>query len=133
MASRLTPQPGDVLLVTRRASVQFVKPITLRVIRVHDWPTYHGWMWLDGYQLNRAGDAVQRRSIFVMSDGLQLVAARADCSVPRGGAAVVRGRSPRVFPRGPGENTRGKQSHRGVVDLGGGAHAGLRGAFDGAV
>jgi hypothetical protein len=42
-----------------------------RVIRVHDWPTYDGWAWLDGYQLNGAGDAVERRSIFVQIQGLQ--------------------------------------------------------------
>jgi len=29
-----------------------------RVIRVHDWQTYDGWAWLDGYQLNSVGDAV---------------------------------------------------------------------------
>ena len=49
-----------------------------RVIRVLDWPTYDGWLWLDGYELNAAGDAVNRRSIFVQSEGLvQLQAAPA--------------------------------------------------------
>jgi hypothetical protein len=42
-----------------------------RVIRVHDWQTYDGWAWLDGYQLNASGDAVERRSIFVQLQGLQ--------------------------------------------------------------
>jgi hypothetical protein len=42
-----------------------------RVIRVHDWQTYDGWTWLDGYQLDSGGDAVERRSIFVQIDGLQ--------------------------------------------------------------
>jgi hypothetical protein len=42
-----------------------------RVIRVHDWPTYDGWVWLDGYQLDQSGDAVERRSIFVRIDGLE--------------------------------------------------------------
>jgi hypothetical protein len=42
-----------------------------RVIRVHDWSTYNGWAWLDGYELNSVGDAVERRSIFVQLDGLQ--------------------------------------------------------------
>jgi hypothetical protein len=42
-----------------------------RVIRVHDWSTYNGWAWLDGYELNSLGDAVERRSIFVQLDGLQ--------------------------------------------------------------
>jgi len=51
--------------------VQFTEPIMFRVIRVHDWPTYDGWAWLDGYQLDTVGDAVERRSIFVQIDGLQ--------------------------------------------------------------
>jgi len=65
------PRSGDVLHVTRTASVQFVVPIYFRVIRVHDWPTYHGWVWLDGYELDSGGDAVERRSIFVQLDGLR--------------------------------------------------------------
>jgi hypothetical protein len=44
-----------------------------RVIRVHDWPTYDGWVWLDGYQLNAAGDAVERRSIFVQVKGINVI------------------------------------------------------------
>lgn len=67
----MLPKAGDVLRVTRAASVQFAEPLLFRVIRVHDWPTYDGWAWLDGYQLNSAGDAVERRSIFVQVKGLQ--------------------------------------------------------------
>lgn len=69
----MTPRAGDILHVTREASVQFATPIFFRVIRVHDWPTYDGWLWLDGYQLNAAGDAVERRSIFVQNGGLRAV------------------------------------------------------------
>lgn len=69
----MLPRSGDVLHVTRAASVQFLRPITFRVIRVLDWPTYDGWLWLDGYELNASGDAVNRRSIFVQRDGLQQV------------------------------------------------------------
>jgi hypothetical protein len=65
------PRSGDVLRVTRAASVQFTQPMMFRVIRVHDWQTYNGWAWLDGYQLNSVGDAVERRSIFVQVNGLQ--------------------------------------------------------------
>ena len=67
----MLPRSGDVLRVTRAASVQFAEPLLFRVIRVLDWPTYDGWAWLDGYQLNSAGDAVERRSIFVQVAGLQ--------------------------------------------------------------
>jgi hypothetical protein len=65
------PRSGDVLRITRAASVQFSTPMLFRVIRVHDWSTYNGWAWLDGYELNSVGDAVERRSIFVQLDGLQ--------------------------------------------------------------
>jgi hypothetical protein len=64
------PKSGDVLRVTKQASVQFLEPMLFRVIRMHDWPTYDGWAWLDGYQLNAAGDAIARRSIFVQLAGL---------------------------------------------------------------
>jgi hypothetical protein len=67
------PRSGDVLRVTKAASVQFAEPMLFRVIRVHDWPTYDGWAWLDGYQLDNSGDAVERRSIFVLVEGLQHV------------------------------------------------------------
>ncbi len=67
----MVPRSGDVLRVTRAASIQFAEPLLFRVIRIHDWPTYHGWAWLDGYQLNGSGEAVARRSIFVQLSGLQ--------------------------------------------------------------
>ncbi|MFC8848409.1 MULTISPECIES: hypothetical protein [unclassified Micromonospora] len=63
---------GDLVQVTRAASVQFVEPIMCRVIRVLDWITYDQWCWLDVYQLNDKGDAVARRSIFVQPAGLRL-------------------------------------------------------------
>lgn len=71
-ASGTLPRPGDVLRVGREASVQFAGPsaIRLRVIRVDDRPTYVGWCWLDAYQINAVGDAVQRRSVFVQVAGL---------------------------------------------------------------
>lgn len=65
------PRSGNVLHVTRAASVQFGEPILFRVIRIHDWPTYDGWCWLDGYELDSKGDAVVRRSIFVQPAGLR--------------------------------------------------------------
>nr|WP_229688503.1 hypothetical protein [Micromonospora yangpuensis] len=43
-----------------------------RVIRVReDLITYHGWVWLDGYELDATGDATRRREIFVRRDGLR--------------------------------------------------------------
>nr|WP_221330067.1 hypothetical protein [Actinoplanes sp. L3-i22] len=65
------PRSGDVVLVGRAASIQFAQPILFRVIRAHDWQTYVGWIWLDGYEIDPAGDALRRRSIFVQLNGLQ--------------------------------------------------------------
>lgn len=78
------PAAGEVLRITRAASAQFAAPMLFRVIRPHDWPTYRGWVWLDGYQLDAAGDAVERRSIFVRVDGLRTVPPAA----PRSGRLV---------------------------------------------
>ncbi|HEY7271258.1 MAG TPA: hypothetical protein VH502_00900 [Actinoplanes sp.] len=69
----MLPRSGDVIHVTKAASVQFSSPMLFRVIRVHDWPTYDGWIWLDGYELNTSGEAVERRSIFVQVGGLRQV------------------------------------------------------------
>ncbi|MEW2144590.1 hypothetical protein AB0869_17460 [Micromonospora vinacea] len=56
---------GDMLRLDRAVSVQFMNPITVRVIRVLDWVTYDGWAWIDCYQLGPTGDAVARRSLFI--------------------------------------------------------------------
>ena len=70
------PKPGDVLHVGSDASVQFCgdRALIFRVIRVCDRPTYEGWVWLTGYSLDKAGNAVDRREIFVQRAGLRLVA-----------------------------------------------------------
>ena len=68
---------GTLLHIGRAASVQFVSPIWFRLIRVLDWVTYDGWVWLDGYQLDAKGDAIARRTIFVQKAGLHRPAAPA--------------------------------------------------------
>lgn len=78
------PRCGDVLRISREASVQFSTPILFRVIRVRDRRPYNGWLWLDGYQLNSSGEAVRQRSIYVRAGGLHRVA------VPAGRAATGR-------------------------------------------
>ncbi|MGI5520880.1 hypothetical protein ACQEUX_07980 [Micromonospora sp. CA-259024] len=68
-----TLRAGDVVLLTTAASVQFLKPIVVRVIReLPDRYTYDGWLWLDAYELNRKSEAVARRELFVMRAGLQV-------------------------------------------------------------
>ncbi|MBQ0905179.1 hypothetical protein [Micromonospora sp. U21] len=65
---------GDVLHLTRAASPQFARPIYLRLIRIHtDLDTYDGWIWLDGYQLDKKGDAVDRRELYVLTAGVRLL------------------------------------------------------------
>jgi hypothetical protein len=66
------PRAGAVVRLGRAASIQFaLTPILFRVIRVHDWNTYDGWKWLDGYELNNRGDAIARRTVFVQVNGIQ--------------------------------------------------------------
>jgi hypothetical protein len=65
------PQPGDVVVVSRDASVQFAEPFLFRVTRVYGWPTYDHWCWLGGYVLDRQGEAVARRDLFVQPAGLR--------------------------------------------------------------
>lgn len=63
---------GDVLHLTRAASPQFVRPIAVRVIReLTDRHTYWGWTWIEAYQLNTRGDAVAKRELFVLREGLR--------------------------------------------------------------
>ena len=67
------PRPGATVFAGREASVQFGGQacFNFRIIRVDDQPTYDGWAWLDGYQLDATGTAVRRRSIFIQPAGLQ--------------------------------------------------------------
>lgn len=68
------PRAGELLRITRAASVQFVHPFLFRVVRSLDRDTYYGWVWIDGYQLNAAGDAERRRELYVQLAGLRRVA-----------------------------------------------------------
>jgi len=72
-ARRSGPRSGDVVFVGQAASVQFAgaNAFNFRITRAHDWPTYEGRVWLDGYQLGPEGDAIERRQIFVRTAGLR--------------------------------------------------------------
>lgn len=64
---------GDVVHLTAAASVQFTRPILVRIIReIVDRHTYHGWLWIDGYELGPKGEAVARRELFVMREGMSV-------------------------------------------------------------
>lgn len=73
-----TPAAGDLLYLTRLASVQFgLRPITARVIRaLTDRHTYDGWLWIDVYELGPDGTAVRRREVYVQHEGLRWVPRR---------------------------------------------------------
>ncbi len=109
----MLPRSGDVLHITRAASVQFVEPMLFRVIRVHDWSTYDGWVWLDGYELNPAGDAIERRSIFVMIAGLRQVNVNGPQRNPQRNPARGAAQSARVTAVAPASrNTRSAAPRR---------------------
>ncbi|MEV6345026.1 hypothetical protein [Actinoplanes sp. NPDC051851] len=69
----MIPRPGDVVIVDGKASVQFAdtRRLLFRVISVGSKPTYEGWAWLQGYSLNSAGEAIERREIYVQHAGLR--------------------------------------------------------------
>jgi hypothetical protein len=64
---------GDLILLSRAASPQFVKPIGFRVIREEPATTAEGdgWVWLDGYEVDDQGEAVERRLVFVQRTGVR--------------------------------------------------------------
>ena len=64
------PSSGDEVLLTPAVSPQFAsrlfaEPVAVKVIRVTPATHCDGWAWLDGYQLDQAGEAVERRTVFV--------------------------------------------------------------------
>ncbi|WFE32070.1 hypothetical protein [Micromonospora sp. WMMD975] len=67
---------GDVLHLTRSASVQFVRPIIVRVIReIADRPCFDGWTWIEAYELDAKGEAIAKRELFVQPAGLRWLTA----------------------------------------------------------
>lgn len=84
-----TLKPGDLVLVTRYASVQFAQPILFRLIRVLPYVTYDGWAWLDGYEIDQTSRiAVARREIFVQPGNLRPVADRSSAARPMNAGPV---------------------------------------------
>ena len=59
------------------ASIQFrSRPIYFRVATVLDWPVSDGWMRLKGYEVNRLGEALRKRRIFVQAAGVMVLGTR---------------------------------------------------------
>ena len=67
------PEPGEIVLLGAAASVQFGgdRATLLRVTRIDKRPTYDGWIWLSGYELDRRGSAISKRDVFVQIDGIK--------------------------------------------------------------
>ncbi|MEU0958646.1 hypothetical protein ABZ328_04035 [Micromonospora aurantiaca] len=82
----MRPQPGDLLRVDGRASVQFGggRALTFRVVSVGPEVTYTGWIWLTGYVVTSRGTATAKREIFVQLAGLR----RAGEPLPRDQSCV---------------------------------------------
>ncbi len=104
------PRSGDVLFIGPKASVQFAgdRAIVFRVIRVDPRPTYDGWIWLEGFELNPAGDAFARRKIFVMVEGLL------DWETMRRAAVLRRLEQDRAAARRAGRARNGRSPGSGV-------------------
>lgn len=64
---------GQLLELDRAASPQFAaRTVRLRVVReLTDRPTYHGWLWLAGYELDARGDAIRLRELYVRRAGIR--------------------------------------------------------------
>ncbi|MFJ8834322.1 hypothetical protein [Micromonospora aurantiaca] len=84
----MRPQPGDLLRIDGRASVQFGgdRALTFRVVSVGPEVPHTGWIWLTGYVLNRRGTATAKREIFVQFAGLR----RATSTPPPNRSRVTR-------------------------------------------
>lgn len=60
------PRAGDEFLLDQTVSPQFrSRPLAFRVIRVEPATTNDDMIWLDGYELDPVGEAVERRSVLV--------------------------------------------------------------------
>ncbi|WP_344132896.1 hypothetical protein [Luedemannella flava] len=77
---------GDVVRVDGDASVQFAdgRGFALRLTSVEPRDRLSRWCWISGYVLNKRGDAVDRRTIYVQWAGLRRVRPAVDRQVAHG-------------------------------------------------
>ncbi|QDY09942.1 hypothetical protein FJK98_24615 [Micromonospora sp. HM134] len=84
-------KPGDVLHLTRAAGPQFVRPVFVRLIKIRTEPcAYHGWTWLDGYRLDEKGNAVARRELYVLKEGVRVVSSHPITTTREAGGSAPR-------------------------------------------
>ncbi|MET8261863.1 hypothetical protein [Micromonospora sp. NPDC005205] len=106
---------GDVLRLDRACSVQFIHPITVRVIRKLDWITYDGWCWIDCYQLGSNGEALARRSLFLMPEYVQYVPQPPPRPPATGRKPVAKRRGAPAAPLGSTETAPSRDTRRAGV------------------
>ncbi|WP_018353545.1 hypothetical protein [Longispora albida] len=69
--------PGDVVRLTKAASPQFGSPLVLRLTKISERrSSVSGWAWIEGYQLDTAGQAITKRTVFVNLAGISPVGPR---------------------------------------------------------
>nr|WP_236646677.1 hypothetical protein [Micromonospora acroterricola] len=87
------PATGDIVLIGAAASVQFAgdRALRLRISAVNLGPTYHGWIWLTGYVLDKRGRAVDRREVYVQAAGIEILTADAGPARRAAGESQRRG------------------------------------------
>lgn len=81
------PQPGDIVHIGAACGVPFTfRPINLRYVRTLTYPGSYQWpgmAWLDGYELDHHMQAVARREVYVITDGLHILPKPAPPAVVR--------------------------------------------------
>jgi hypothetical protein len=66
------PRPGEVYHVGAACGAPHgFRPILFRLIRVDEHQTHSDAAWLDGYEITPKGEAIERRSIYVILAGLR--------------------------------------------------------------
>lgn len=84
MISERLPKPFDVVVLGGAAAVRFEATRGLRLV-VFEWdphPTYPGWWWVIGYELNAANEAVRRHELLVPPAGPETLVSPSDPSWP---------------------------------------------------
>lgn len=61
--------PGATIRITAEAGPA-VRPMTARVIKVHSWEAWTGMAWLDIYEIDERGQAVEQRLAYVALAGI---------------------------------------------------------------
>jgi hypothetical protein len=110
------PLPGDVVLITKQASVQFavVPAFWFVVYRVEPPLAFPDMCWIHGAVLDTIGEATERRSLYVRQRGLLI---SADTTMPGPRTASRSHRRPQHGPtdttqRGPADDADGSLTQR---------------------